>query len=745
MTTPKANATSIIEAPSVLNQAASLGMPSAESTVFTHCRICLAFCGLEVTVRDNRVERIAPDRQNPYTWHDFCAKGRTAAEVVEHPRRIVAPMRRVGDRYVEATWDEAIADISARLTAVIREDGPDAVATYWGNPAGFSSSNLIFLNGFLDAIGSGSRYYVGSMDQAAFHAVAEAMYGSQLFSAVSDVDRSDFFLLLGANPAVSAWSWIESVPNGWRRALDRQRQGARIVVVDPLRTETAEHADLHLSIRPGQDWALLLGLVKVILEDGLEHRDDCRDLTTGLAQVRLLAGEADLQDLAARCGIPADQIVALARDFATAERAMLITRTGTALNPAGTINEWLGQLLNVITGRMDRPGGKRVQPGYVDTLSLFDRMSKPMTHVSRLAKRPMVAGYHSIEELPAEITTPGRGRVRALIIDAGNPVVSGPNGSKLDEALGHLDLLVAVDMVQRESHRHAHWLLPASHWLEREDLLAFLSGLHDKPFAQLARRAVAPPSGTREEWRFFVDLALAMRKPLFGYRGVNTTVRLSRVLARRLRRPGLEFSPRWIDRLLVAIGRRVKWRDIITSPHGVLIEQPDFGHFKATLKTADKKIHLAPAAFLSRTRELLEQPPVTAPERYPFQLANRRNRHSMNSWLNELPGLHPGRRRGNQVVMHPEDAAELGIADGDLVRVSSSVGSIGIRAELSEQPRRGVVIMEHGWGSRTFDPRGGAEPIVHGTNRNLLVDPTEIDPISQASPMNFGWVRVDKI
>jgi len=235
-------------------------------TVHTFCRYCLASCGVEVTVENNRVIRISADKENPHTWQDFCAKGRTANQLVEHPRRILNPMRRVGDTYVEAGWDEAISDIAARMNALIDADGPDAIGAYYGNPSGFSSSNIVFMNAWLDAVGTRNRYAVGSVDQNAWHVVAEAMYGSMLMAPVSDIDNCDYFLLVGTNPAVSAWNWLETVPGGWRRALERKKQGAQIAVVDPLRTETAEKADVHLAVRPGQDWALLLAMVKVILD-----------------------------------------------------------------------------------------------------------------------------------------------------------------------------------------------------------------------------------------------------------------------------------------------------------------------------------------------------------------------------------------------------------------------------------------------------------------------------------------------
>lgn len=717
------------------------------TTVHTFCRYCMASCGLEVTVAENRVTKISADKANPHSWHDFCAKGRTANQLVEHPRRILKPMRRVGDGYVEATWDEAIRDIAERMNAIIDAGGPDAVGAYYGNPSGHSSSNVMFMNAWMDAVGTRSRYAVGSVDQNALHVVAEAMYGSALMVPVSDVDNCDYFLLVGTNPAVSAWNWLETVPGGWRRALDRQHAGATIVVVDPLCTESAEKADVHLAVRPGQDWALLLAMVKVILDEGLEHRQDCTELATGVADLRRLVADADVDDLAARCGIDRERIERTARDFAAAPGAMVVTRTGVSLHAAGTIAEWLGHVLNVITGRMDRPGGRRFEPGYFDALKLAE-LAKTKPHVSRLAGRDMVAGAHALAELPAEITTPGDGQVRAMLINCGNPVISGPNGAALDAALAELDLLVVIDLVQRESHRHAHWLLPAVHWLERNDLLAFTSNMHDEPFVQYGAAVVAPPPEAREEWQIFVDLAIAMRKPLFGAKGLNGFITATRRLAAATRRPALAFGPHWLDHLFVRMsrkfnGRRLTWRDLMDHPHGLVLGPREFGHFKNALRTDDKKVHVAPPEFVARARELLAAPAPVAPVGFPFQLGNRRNRHSMNSWLNELPGLHRS-GKGNDVLINTADAAALGISDGDRVRVFSPIGEVELAAVLSDRPRRGLVVVDHGWGSRIFDPRGGAEPQSFGVNRNLLVG-DEIDPLSQTSTLSSTYVGVERV
>lgn len=711
-------------------------------TVYTTCQICVTTCGLKVTVNeDNRVERIAPDKDNPYAWQDFCAKARTAHELVEHPRRILSPMKRVGENYVEASWDEAIGDISQRLRTIMDRDGADAVAMYWGNPAGMSAaSNAVFAGGFLDAIGTRNRYYPGSIDENNFHVVGEAMYGAPFLCLVPDVDESDCYLLIGMNPAVSAFNWVFNVPGGWRRVLERQKQGADLIVVDPVRTATAEKANTHLAIRPGQDWALLLGILKVIFEEGLENSEAC-GLLNDLDVVRRLAAEADLQDLAGRCDLPVEQIVDVARRFATARTGFCDTHTGVAQNTTGTIGEWFSHLLNHVTGRIDRPGGRRVEPGYVDVNAIWHKMAKPLAGLSRVRGLPAINGYHALAELADEITTPGRGQIRAVILDAGNPVVSGPQGAKLDNAFASLDLLVAIDLVQRESHRHAHWLIPGVHWLEREDLWWLGAQFQDRPFVQYHHKAVDPPPNARAEWEFFIDLALAMKAPMFGRKGVNTFIRTTRALAKATGRPSMAFNPGWIDRLMVATARRVKWKDIMANPHGLIYAEKEYGHFVKALCTPDKRVNAAPPAFVAEARRQLDAPTPRSSE-FPLLMVGGRHKQSINSHINDLPGLHPG-ARSNDVAVHPEDAARAGICSGDIVRVSSRSGSVELPARITDGVRVGVVSIAHGWGSRTFDPTGAAEPVGYGANANLLVTDAELDPLSQTSPFNSEAVSVE--
>lgn len=713
-------------------------------TVHSFCHYCMCLCGTKITVEDNKVLSIEPDRENPFSWRDFCRKGKTAAEVIDHPRRILAPMKRVGDRYVESTYEEAEADIAARLNRIIEQHGADAVGSYSGNPLGFSFSGSIFWNGLLDAIGTGSRYWVGSVDQNNTHVVMEHMYGTEMLALIPDVDESKCFLLVGMDPAQSKFVWVETVPDGWNRVLAAQRKGADLIVVDPRRSTTAESANTHVAIMPGTDWAFLLGVLRTIFEEKLDRANTFVPLS-GVNEIRELALSASLEDLADRCGVAAETIRDVARRFGRASNAMCITHTGVSHTPTGTLCEWLSTLINAVTDRLDRPGGKRVERGYLDLAEIWSKFAPPGKHRTRLRDQPTIAGFHSLAELADEITTPGAGQIRAMLVAAGNPVVSGPDGNSMDKAFAQLELLVAVDFVQRESHRHAHWLIPGTHFLEREGLHALMAGLTELPFAQYARQAVKPPPGIKEEWQFFTDLALAMNRNLFGKPGVNAFIRGSRRLSRLTGNPQHAMNPRWVERLLVKSGKRLKYDDILKYEHGWMYGEKEYGHFAKSLRTADKTVHCSPPKFIWALKKELGNRRTRTSTAYPLLLINRRVRESMNSWLNETPGLFE-QQRGNAMELHPDDAATLGLVDGEWARVSSASGnSIELPVKIIDGGRAGVVAIPHGWGSRVFDPTRGAEPLSSGVNRNLLIDRTDIDPFSQTPSLNATPVRVEAL
>ncbi|BBZ70621.1 formate dehydrogenase [Mycobacterium paraseoulense] len=695
----------------------------SETTIVrsTFCRICESRCGIDVQVQGGRITRIGPDKANPYSWQDFCSKGRSAAEVVYHPRRLKWPMRRVDGGYRRASWAEATEDIARRLNAIRDRFGPDSIAAYLGNPVGFNGANVAWFASFVRALGTNNMFSVSSVDQNNLERVCYEMYGRWLIPLVPDVDECDYFLLVGMNPAVSTFGWIHNVPNGWRRVLTRQADGATVVIVDPNRTQSAEQASRHISVWPGQDWALLLAMLAVIVRNRLARFPD-QPAVTGLGELDRLAREVDLTDLAMRCRVPADVIESTARGFASARTAMCVAHTGVAHNGEGVLAEWLSHVLNAITGRLDTVGGRRFEPGYT---SIKDSFGTSPPKPSRVRSLPAVAGARSLAELADEILTPGDGQIKALICNSGNPVISGPHGNRLEGALAQLDLLVAIDLVQRESHAHADWLLPAAHFLERDDFLPIYSSFEDQPFAQLAQAVVQPPDDAREEWMFFRDLALALELPMFGPATASMT-------------------PRAMWKKLVDDGGKLSWSDVEGSPHGVVYGDKEYGRLAEAVATSDGAVHLAPEPFLQRVRAVLDAAPASPSPDWPLLLSNQRWKSAMNSWLNDTPTALK-RQSANTVYLNTDDAAPLGISSGDVVRVSSRTATLECTAEVSSAPRQGVVILGHGWGSRVFDPHGAEPPAAYGVNRNALVADADVDPLSGTPAFGIVEVRVAKV
>ena len=719
-----------------------------QTQTYTICGICEQACGIKVTTEANRVIKIEPDKENKFSWRDFCIKGAKSHLSLNHPLRITSPMKRVGDKYVPASYEEAIEDISSRLNKIINEHGAEAVASYTGNPNGHNFGSALFQSLFLDAIGTQNRYWVGSIDQNALHVVSEALYGNPWVSLQTDIDHCDYFLLIGTNPAVSTMCWIGYSPDGWKRVLARQAAGAKVTIVDPRLTESAIKADSHIAPLPESDWALLLALIKVIFEQN-RTRINHEQYFKGIEFIEAIAREADLDMLAGICDLPVESIVQLAEEFSEANRALAVARTGVSQGQNGVLALWLTQVLNVITGRMEAEGGVYYGSGILDLLVAGDKLFPGTDARSRIRGHLNIAGSHSLAELPDEITTPGKGQIRALIMNSGNPVVSGPDGEALDAALKTLDCLVVIDHFQRESHRHAHWLIPGDHFLERTEINLLLQSLAPVPRAQFTRAAVDVPEGMHFEWEFFRDLALAMDAPLLaGKRWLNPLIRFANYIARLVDSRHFGLSPMTLTRILMLQGKHFGWQDIKQSVHGLgdTDARPDFGSIFKKLSSPDGKINLAPEEFLTQIKQRLKSPDSRSAE-YPLQIISRRTLGMMNSWSTETSvpekKLKPG--QGNIIEVNTRDAEAAELKDGDSVLVVSDTGKVPALVSITDRLRPGVVVMMQGWGSRTFNPRTGEAAYRAGVNRNRLVSNRSLDPLSRVPRLNGTPVRLETL
>lgn len=712
------------------------------ATKLTTCRICESHCGLLVDVENNKVLKIGPDKSDPYSWRDFCIKAGRADKVLYHPHRIRVPMRRVGDRYVESSWEEAISDIASRLERIIARDSADAVAVYSGNPAAYNTTNMLFSSMFFNALGTRSRYFVTSIDNSPNMFALQEMIGIPWLNPIPDVDNCDYFLLLGMNPAVSALNWGYNVPDGWKRILDaKSSRNAQIVVVDPRKTESAAGASLHIAVKPGGDWAFLLGVIKVILDNGWEAADP-QPCLRGLGVIRDLVATVPLPQLVEQSGVTEVQIRAVAQGFAQARTALCIGHTGLSMQTQGTVNLWLSHVLNAITNRFDKVGGRWGNSGisnWTELLSAGDGELPP----SRVRKVLPIAGFYPVAILPEEITTPGSGQIKALFINAGNPVSSGPQSDALDTALQELELLVAVDLVQRESHRHAHWLIPGTHMFEREDFSPLKPGLTSEHLVSIDRQVVDPAPDLWSEWEFFLELGLKMNLPMLGKKTLNPLLRATRWLARVTGRRGLSITPRLIWSKMVKDGGVVAWRDIARTERRLPFSAPKIGALSKMIATPDHHINLAPEIIVAECRNLLRSDLVIGSD-YPFCLLSRRARQGMNSWLWDT--FEEKADWGEEIELNAEDAAVLGVSEGNRVVVTSASGSVVLRAVLSNKIGRGVTTAYFGFGSGVYEPATGQVAMRVGNNiHNRLSSNTRVDTLTGNAVFNNIPVRIEKV
>ncbi|MCA8967416.1 MAG: molybdopterin-dependent oxidoreductase, partial [Planctomycetes bacterium] len=489
------------------------GTADERRTVYRTCPLCEATCGLELTVEGERVTRVRGDREDVLSGGYLCPKGVALGELHHDPDRLRAPLVRDGDGLREASWEEAFERVAAGLAPFLAENPRRALGIYVGNPNVHNLGGALFLRPLLKALATRHLYTASTVDQMPKHVASGLMFGDPAALPVPDVDRCDYLLMLGANPWESNGS-LWTAPDLPRRLRALRRRGGRLVVVDPRRTRTAEHADLHLAIRPGSDAPWLLALAHVIVDEGLARPGRLADFSEGLDGLAARLAAFTPEAVAAQCDIDAATTRAVARELAAASRAAVYARIGTHANPFGTLAAWATELLNLLTGNLDREGGVMFPRAPHDRPDDGEPGGRGFTTGrwrSRVSAHPEFGGELPVAALAEEIETPGEGQLRALITIAGNPVLSTPDGAALDRALASLDFMVSVDIYRNETTRHADVILPAPPILAK--------GHYDLALYQLAIRNVAnysPPvrdlaPGEMAEWEILIRLgAVAM-------------------------------------------------------------------------------------------------------------------------------------------------------------------------------------------------------------------------------------------
>ncbi|WP_436492121.1 molybdopterin-dependent oxidoreductase [Actinokineospora sp. HUAS TT18] len=625
------------------------------------CSLCEAICGLEVTTDSGRVVAIHGDPHDPLSRGHLCPKA-LALQDIHEGDRLRTPIRRTSNGWVGISWDEAFDLTVDRLTAIRKQHGPDAVGVYQGNPTVHSLGALTHGTAFLNLLDTRNRFSATSVDQLPHQLTAALMFGHQFRLPVPDIDRTDHFLVIGANPLVSNGSMM-TVPDFANRRKELRQRGGRMVVIDPRRTETAKSADEHHFIRPGTDAALLLAMIGVILEQ-----------TPGYDDMRPLAVPVDWAEKITKV----TGIRRLATEFASAGRAVCYGRTGVSTQRHGLVCQWAIQVLNIITGNFDRPGGALFAKPAVDLVRITGHGARNRWRSTR--GLPEFAG-----ELPVSTLT--EQGIRAMVVSAGNPALSTPDGPSVEKFLKTLDFFVAIDPRINETTRHADLILPPTTALERDHYDLIFHALAVRNTARFSPAVFPKPAEARHDWEIFRDLGLRYGR------------HFHRLKAQRLR-----LSPKLIVDALLRLGPyRLSLRKLRQHPHGI-----DLGPLTPS---GPHQIDLTPPLIVEAAKAVKDIPVPQG-----LLLIGRRHLRANNSWMNDIARLTKGKPR-HHLLMHPADCAERGITDGDTVRIRSAVGEIEVPVIVTDDIMPGVVSLPHGYAQ---------------ANANALTDPSDVDASGNA-------------
>ena len=708
----------------------------------TYCRICEPLCGMVATVEDGRLVKLRPDADHPLSAGFACPKGIAMVDVQNDPDRVVHPMRRRADGSFErVTWPEALDEIGARLGRIVEEHGGDAVGWYMGNPGAFSYSHPLWVKGFLDGLGSPHSYTASSQDVSNRFAASWFLYGSPYVVPIPDLARTDFLLMVGANPLVSHGS-VLSAPRVKDQLHAITARGGRIVVVDPRRSETARAFE-HLAVNPDSDAWLLLSLLQVIFAEGLEDAEAIARQSSGVETLRELCADHPPEQTEGRTGVPAEALRQLARDLANAERAAVYGRTGSCLGRNGTLVAFLLDALNVVTGNLDREGGAMFGDPPVDFTRLVDAVGLGTYSKvrSRVGDLPEVLGSLPASVMAKEMTTPGKGQIRAMFFSAGNPVLSVPNGEELEEALAEVELSVALDLYVTETSRHCDFILPATTFYEREDFpLPFLS-LFSTPFIQMSEPVVEARGEARQEWEVIEEISKRI--------GITPSPAWA---LRLLGRAGVRISPRRLVDLILRTGPKgdlfglrrggLSVKKLAENPHGiVLAEHLAEDVLRKQIRHKDKRVRLQAPEITAEVDRLLAA--NGHDPNFPLRLIGLRELRSHNSWMHNAPLLMRGGRT-HAARVHPDDAEALGLEDGSRCRISSAHGAIETEVAVTDEIKAGTVAVPHGWGHR-----GGWQVAnaAGGANVNALSssDPEDLERLAGMAFLNGIPVRVEPV
>lgn len=707
-------------------------------TEYTFCRICESLCGLAVTLENNRVVKIEPDRDHVATEGHACVKGLKQHRIYESADRLRHPLKRENGEFKRISWEQALREIGDKVRALRAERGPDAIGMYVGTATGFDMLHPAFAQGFMTGIGTRQMFSPHTQDCANKFAVARHLYGFPFTQPFPDIARTTFLLIVGSNPAVSKFSFLQ-LPHPVKKLRAVVERGGRVVFIDPRRNESARAVGEHHFIRPDTDVFFYLSFLREILARDAVDRAAIDAHLDGFDDLRPIVEPWTPERTAEVTGIAAETLRELVTGYLAADGAALYSSTGVNMGRNGALAFWLQEVINAVTGNLDRFGGTLVGRG----IAPFERHGKKHGFLLR-DDRSRVGSFASVSDcfpggvLADEILTPGDGQIRALFCTGGNPLNTMANAARLRDAFTDLELLVSVDIFLNETASLAHYVLPATTFFEMPGvpfIFPLFCGLQHTPYLQATRALLARDGEQRHPFEIYCDLARASGVPLFGSRIAQTLMNINLRLLRSKILRGLSLTPERMLGLLLRACGQPGFKRLLRHPHGF----PRPPHEERTflgkrVVTDNGRVQLAPRHFVERAATLDAVYRDELNRRGTLKLITKRAVRTHNSWMHNLDEFVSGDNATNYLYMHPVDATQAGLAEGAYADVSSATGRVRLPVRLLAELMPGTVALPHGWGHQ---PARGLSVAARtrGVNVNLLAadGPANLDPLSGMS------------
>ena len=690
------------------------------------CNLCEAMCGLEITYKEKKVISIVGDKKDPLSKGFICPKSLALKDLYEDPDRLKTPIKRTENGWQEISWTEAFDEVEIQIKKIQEKYGNNAVATYQGNPNVHNVGSMLYGGPFLKSLKTKQKYSATSADQLPHHIASLKMFGHQMLIPIPDIERTDYLLILGANPGASNGSLL-TAPGFPQKIKSIQKRGGKVINIDPRFTETSKISSQHLYINPGKDALFLLSLLHVIFDQGIEEKTHLSNYLKGLEEIKEIVKEYSPKKTALLIGIDSLEIQKIAKDFMNSKTAVCYGRMGVSTQEYGGICQWLINVLNIVTNNMDKVGGAMFTKPAIDLVYMtgiqgkvgnFDR------YRSRVHNLPEYSGELPVATLADEILTEGEGQIKMFICTAGNPVLSAPNGKKMEKALEKLDFMVSIDIYLNETSKYANIILPTTNGLETLHYDLVFHQLAIRNTAKLSEVLFEKDENQKHDWQILNELT------------ERITEKKNSLTPEMMLDNMFQYSPYKEANLSV--------NKLKENPNGI-----DLGSLQPLLIkrifTIDKKINVSPKIFiddLKRLNKELYKDTKEEETKYPFALIGRRHLRNNNSWMHNSKLLMKGKNRCT-VLMSSKDANNLSITDHQKIKIISNVGSIELPVEISDEMKEGVLSIPHGFGHNRNGTKIKLAEENAGESINDLTDDNKIDKLTGNA--NFSGTRVKVI